>query len=167
MFLSYVSRCGSLFLYAIVSLMQIREQLQKLLDRKSQEIRDLELQLEKAKAYVQALQDSMRFVPRDNGHEDTALRPGSALAQTREVLQKAGKPMHISEILKAINKPVDKKHRLSLSGSLSAYVRNGQIFRRPAPNTFALIEPNKASSSGSETPDEGDLDLPEDFGVDK
>jgi hypothetical protein len=142
--------------------MQIREQLQKLLDRKNQEIRDLELQIEKARAYVQAVQDSMRFLPKDNVQEDTMLRPGSALAQAREVLQKAGKPMHISEILKALNKPVDKKHRLSLSGSLSSYVRNGQIFSRPAPNTFALIE-TRVRLNGSED----GIDLPEDFGADQ
>ena len=41
--------------------MHIREQVQKLIDRKQQEIRDLELQIEKAKAYIQALQDSMRL----------------------------------------------------------------------------------------------------------
>ncbi|HEV2521532.1 MAG TPA: winged helix-turn-helix domain-containing protein [Candidatus Acidoferrales bacterium] len=147
--------------------MSVREQFQKLVDRKNQEIRDLELQIEKAKAYVQALQDSMRFLPKDNGQEETALRPGTALAQAREVLRKAGKPMHISEILKAINKPVDKKNRLSLSGSLSTYVRNGQIFTRPAPNTFGLIEMNKMDSSGSESMDQDNLDLPDDFGADK
>jgi HB1, ASXL, restriction endonuclease HTH domain len=124
-------------------------------------------QIEKAKAYVQALQDSMRFLPKDNGQEGTSLRPGTALAQAREVLQKAGKPMHISEILKALNKPVDKKQRLSLSGSLSTYVRNGQIFTRPAPNTFGLIETNTASLNGSEATAEDDLDLPDDFGADK
>lgn len=146
----------------------MREQLQKLLDRKQQEIKELELQIEKAKAYVQALQDSMRFLPKDNGQEGTSLRPGTALAQAREVLRKAGKPMHITEILKALNKPVDKGNRLSLSGSLSTYVRNGQIFTRPAPNTFGLIETNNATSNemDAETATE-DLDLPEDFGADK
>src|SRR5450755_3787308 len=93
--------------------MAIREQLQKLLDRKQQEIKDLELQIEKAKAYVQALQDSMRFVPKDNGQSDASLRPGTALAKTRDLLRTFGKPLHITEILKALGEPIDKKHRLS------------------------------------------------------
>lgn len=142
--------------------MHLRERLQKLIDSKQQEINDLQTDIEKAKAYIQALQDSMRFLPKNNGDEDASLRPGTALAQARDVLQKAGKPMHISELLKALGKPVDKKNRLSLSGSLSTYVRNGQIFTRPAPNTFGLMEQNK----GSEVYDD-DVEIPEDFGAEK
>ena len=142
--------------------MQAREQVQKLLDRKQQEIRDLELQIEKAKAYIQALQDSMRFLPKENGQGDVMLRPGTALAKTRDILRAAGKPLHITEILKALNLPADKNHKLSLSGSLSAYVRNSQIFTRPAPNTFGLIEANKTATDTEES--EG---IPEDFGDEK
>ena len=143
--------------------MHIKEQFQKLLDRKLQEIKDLELQLEKARAYVQAMQDSMRLLPKENGQSDVTLRPGTGLAKARDVLKAAGKPMHISEILKALNHPMDKKHRLSLSGSLSSYVRNGQIFTRPAPNTFGLIEMNKAA----DVSDEDVFEIPDDFGADK
>lgn len=146
--------------------MHIREQFQKLLDRKQQEIKSLELELEKARTYVQALQDSMRFLPKDNGQEAAVLRPGSTLAKTQEILKAAGKPMHITEILKALNKPLDKKHRLSLSGSLSSYVRSGEIFSRPAPNTFGLIETSKPLSSESVSTDE-EFELPEDFGAEK
>ncbi len=138
--------------------MNVREQLQRLIDRKSQEISDLELKLEKAKAYVEALQDSMKLLPKLSSDTEVTLRPGTALARTREILQQAGKPMHITEILRALNQPVDKKHKLSLSGSLSAYVRNAQIFNRPAPNTFGLIS---ANNKGQESAVE---DLPEDFG---
>jgi hypothetical protein len=146
--------------------MHIRDQLQRMLDRKQQEIRDLELQLEKAKTYVQALQDSMRFLPKSNGQGDVVLRPGSTLAKTQEILKAAGKPLHITEILKALSKPTDKKHRLSLSGSISSYVRKGLIFDRPSPNTFGLLEANKVATNGSEA-DSEDFDLPEEFGADK
>lgn len=139
--------------------MNTREQFQRLLDRKKQEISDLELQLERAKAYVEALQDSMKLLPKLPSDTEITLRPGTALAKTRDVLQQAGKPMHITEILRALNLPVDKKHKLSLSGSLSTYVRNAEIFNRPAPNTFGLISlnNNKSQESGVE-------DLPDDFG---
>ena len=137
--------------------MNARDQFQKLLDRKQQEIKDLEIQIEKAKAYVQALQDSMKFLRRENGQAQVLLRPGSALAKAQDILRKAGKPLHISEILKALNEKPDK--RVSLSGSLSAYVRNGQIFTRPAPNTFGLIETNETADVSDE--------IPEDFGDDK
>jgi HB1, ASXL, restriction endonuclease HTH domain len=145
--------------------MKIREQHQKLLDRKQQEIQDLKMQIEKAKAYIQALQDTMRFLPKEENQEDASLRPGTALAQTREVLRKAGRPMHVNDILKALNKPIDKKHRVSLSGSLSTYVRNGQIFTRPAPNTFGLFETTRNSSHGTDQSEE-ELDIPDEFGAD-
>jgi hypothetical protein len=48
--------------------------------------------------------------------------------------------MQINEILRAIGRTADKKNRLSLSGSLAHYVRAEEIFTRPAPNTFGLIE---------------------------
>jgi len=137
--------------------MNTRDQFQKLIDRKQQEINELEMQIEKAKAYMQALQDSMKFLPKENGQMQVVLRPGSALAKAQEIIRKAGKPLHISELLRALNEKPDK--RVSLSGSLSAYVRNNQIFTRPAPNTFGLKEMNEVT----DIPEE----IPEDFGEDK
>lgn len=142
--------------------MNTRDQFQKLLDRKQQEINDLQIQIERAKAYMQAIQDSIKLLPKDNGQGQISLRPGSALAKAQDILRNAGKPLHITEILKALNEKPDK--RVSLSGSLSAYVRNGQIFTRPAPNTFGLLEMNKSTNSSDETEE---IEIPEDFGEDK
>jgi hypothetical protein len=140
--------------------MRIREQFQKLIDRKTQEIKDLEIQIEKARAYVQAMQDSIRLLPREamDGNPEQSLRPGTALAKARDVLKESGKPMHINDLLKAMGKLADKKNKLSLSGSLSTYVRNGQIFCRPAPNTFGLIEMSRTPAP------ENAVDIPDDFG---
>lgn len=140
--------------------MNIREQFQRLVDRKQQEIRDLELELEKARTYLEALQDSMKLLPRDlNGSNETNLRPDTALAKARDILRKNGNPMHINDILKALGSPVDSKHKLSLGGSLANYVRKGQIFSRPAPNTFGLLE----MTAKDERKSEGEI--PEDFGT--
>ncbi|HEY6351810.1 MAG TPA: hypothetical protein VI636_20630 [Candidatus Angelobacter sp.] len=139
--------------------MGARENLQKLYDKKQQEIRELELQLAQAKAYLQAVQDSMKALPKENGDTGQELREGSGLAKARQALQAAGKPMHVGDILKAIGKPNDKKNRVSLSGSLGNYARKKQIFTKPAPNTFGLIAfgiPVKADETG---------DMPETFGT--
>jgi len=48
--------------------------------------------------------------------------------------------MHITELLEAIGKPGDRMNRSALGGSIAAYVRKGEIFTRPAPNTFGLLE---------------------------
>src|SRR5438067_5576659 len=98
--------------------MHIREQFQRLIDRKNQEIKGLELELAKARTYLEALQDSMKFLPKDsNGSNETNLRPDTGLAKARDVLRKNGNPMHINEVLKALGLPVDSKHKLSLGGS--------------------------------------------------
>jgi hypothetical protein len=138
--------------------MKIRDELQKRIERKQLEIRELEKQLAGANAYIEAIQDSLKLLPKDSvgakaGPEQT-LRPGSAVAKAREAILKAGKPLHITEILKAIDRPVDKNHRVSLSGSLSGYVKRGEIFTRPAPNTFGLVALNHDHMPVEEPPDD-------------
>ncbi len=137
--------------------MGIRDNLQRLITKKEQEIDDLQQKLRDAKVYLQAVQDSMKVLPRDVTESDKPreLRPGTAVAKTRDLIRGAGRPLHITDILRGLGKPTDKKNKLSLSGSLAGYVRDGQIFSRPAPNTFGLIEFG---------PNSGIPDIPEDFG---
>jgi len=124
-----------------------RDSLQKLLERKEQEIRDLEIQIHEARAYAEALRESIRLVCKgeiqNGGISDTpipTLRPNSLLAQVRNILQKSGRPMYIEELLPAVGRPVDHKNRVSLAGTLSSYARDGKFFTKTAPNTFGLIE---------------------------
>jgi len=146
--------------------MGIRENFQKLIDKKEQEITELELQIREAKAYVQALQDSMKLLPRDGSAAvEHTLRPGSSLAKARDAIRAAGGPLPIAEILKAIGKPQDKKHRVSLAGTLSGYARDGRIFEKTAPNTFGLLESRKSPFAGDSVEAITDDDLPEEFGA--
>jgi hypothetical protein len=125
--------------------MGAKESLQRLADRKSQEIADLERQIDMARAYLQAIQDSIKALPKESlsqgSTEDTSseLRVGSLLAKARDAIQKKGSPMHISEILAAIGVENTKNTRVSLVGSLGSYVRKGQVFSRPGPNIFGLV----------------------------
>jgi hypothetical protein len=140
--------------------MGVRGNFQKLIDKKQQEIHALEIQVREASAYIQALQDSMKLLPRDtdvNVESEHTLRAGSTLAKTRDLLRKSGSPLPINEILKQLGKPQDAKHRLSLAGTLSGYVRKGRVFTKTAPNTFGLLE------FGVVAPVEED-DLPAEFG---
>jgi len=144
--------------------MGARESLQKLIDKKEFEIFDLEMRVREGKAYIQALQDSMKLLPRD-GQEQPDLRPESALARTRDFIKNNGKPLHINEILKLLGKPNDKKNRVSMGGTLSSYARSHKIFIKTAPNTFGLIELGMNGNSGSSSLDESGIeDLPETFG---
>jgi hypothetical protein len=136
--------------------MGVRENFQKLIDKKQHEIRSLEIQLREGAAYIQALQDSMKLLPRnvETGAEEHSLREGSTLAKTRDLLRHSGTPLPISEILKLLGKPQDKKHRISLAGTLSGYARKSRVFTKTAPNTFGLLEfgPPDESSEEEELP---------------
>jgi septal ring factor EnvC (AmiA/AmiB activator) len=142
--------------------MGLRGEFQKRIEKKQQEIRDLELKLKEANSYLQALLDSLKLLPRDSNatNVEQVLRPGTTLAKARDAIKKAGKPLHVSEILKILDKPIDKKNRVSLGGSLSGYVRRGEIFTRPAPNTFGLRELEESESEPAPPDDE----LPPSFG---
>jgi hypothetical protein len=124
--------------------MSIRQDFERRIAKKQQEITELELQLRDAKSYLQALQDSLKFIPRDASSNDSftgaGLRPGSALSKARDAIKKAGKPLHINDLLTATGKTLDKKSKVSLAGSLSNYARKQEIFTKTAPNTFGLRE---------------------------
>ncbi|MEJ7606338.1 MAG: hypothetical protein WKF37_08730, partial [Bryobacteraceae bacterium] len=108
-------------------------------------------QVQQARSYLQALEDTFRLLPKDKVAEPSesadALRVGSNLAKVRDAIRQAGRPLHIQDLLAAVGKQTDATSRAALSGSISAYVRKGQIFTRPAPNTFGLVELGKANST--------------------
>lgn len=145
------------FHMCIISSMGLREEFQKRIEKKNLEIAELELQIREAAAYIQALQDSLRLLPKDTDvkqiNPEQTLRPGTGIYNAKEAIRKAGKPLHISEILKAVGLPVDKKNRLSLAGSLASYARRKEIFTRPAPNTFGLAELKLSTDSPMKLPD--------------
>jgi hypothetical protein len=125
--------------------MNERRRIEERLKRKEQEIQALEAQIKDARVYVQALQDVLKLLPRDaEGDADPGamLRPGSLVAQARTTLKARGNALHIDEILKILGKEATRENKAALSSSLAAYVRRGEIFTRPAPNTYGLVEFN-------------------------
>lgn len=124
--------------------MGARENLQKLADKKREEILELERSLEHANTYLQAIQDSIKALPRETGQntgtdETATLRAGTLLARAQEAIRKRGSPMHINLLLSEIGLENTKSARVSLVGSIGAYVRRKVIFTRPGPNIFGLI----------------------------
>jgi hypothetical protein len=148
--------------------MGARESLQRLADKKQQEIEGLQGELDRAKIYLQAIMDSIKVLPKEissNGNMSAqpTLRPGTSLAKARDAILSAGKPLHISEIVAAVGKQSDKKTRLSLAGSIAWYVRRNQVFTRPAPNTFGLVEMGSSTNDPAAAA-ENAPDLPDSFG---
>jgi len=136
--------------------MGIREKLEDRIKRKEQEIQEYEAKIRESRAYVQALQDAAKLLPREEargGGAEAVLRPGGSAHKAFQALDAAEKPLHITEILKAIGMANTPKNRISVGGTLARYARNKEIFLRTAPNTFSLL-----SKNGAEEP-------PDDFGV--
>ena len=138
--------------------MGVRDNFQRLIERKQAEIRELEMRIREAKAYLQALQDSSKLFPKDSEpipstSSEFKLRPGTSLAKVREIIRNARNPMHINELLSALGKDVDNQNRVSLVGTLGSYARKGRIFSRTAPNTFGLIELGHTEAPHDELPE--------------
>ncbi len=131
--------------------MGFKQELQKRIERKQQELMELDYKIREITAYLQGLQDTFKMLPKDETlDKEVVLRPGSAAALARDAIRARGVPMHISEILSAIKKTDSKANRLAVAGSLAAYVRKNSVFTRPSPNTFGLIELDEDNSDDPE-----------------
>jgi hypothetical protein len=148
-------------------MMGARSQIEKKIIAKQQEIADLEIKIRAANSYVQAMQEVLRLLPKEetengDGEQPLQLRHGSAVAQAKDVLAKVGRPMHVTEILKGIGRENTKSQRVSLSGSLRTYARRNQIFSQEGGNLFGLKEWNSHNTVRTEPPPGFGLDDAED-----
>ncbi|MGH7813233.1 MAG: hypothetical protein ACREQI_04435 [Candidatus Binataceae bacterium] len=143
--------------------MNLRRELNRKIERKraeietwTQEKNEREALTREGAAYIAGLTETLRLLPKEMASDAAkALRPDSAVAKAREIILKAGCPIHISAILTAMGKPVNHDNKAALSGSLSTYVRKEQIFTRPAPNTFGLIELEQEPAPPEDEPPPG------------
>jgi hypothetical protein len=145
--------------------MKERRKIEERLRKKEEEIRMLEAQIRDARIYMQALEDVLKILPRASERDVavSALRPGSGVAKVRQFILGKGEPAHILELLQVLGKEPTREARASLSGSLAAYVRKGEIFTRPSPNTFGLVELEQEIQEGNDLASD---EPPEEFGLD-
>lgn len=136
------------------------------MDKKRAEIATLEGQIRDATVYLQALEDTLKMLPREAGDSsDIAskiLRAGSKMDRARDAIRTAGRALHVVDLLKAIGEDNTANNRAALSGSLSSYARKGEIFSRTAPNTFGLLELQVRPSAQAGPPPGFGAALPED-----
>jgi hypothetical protein len=141
--------------------MKARRDIERRIEKERQKIADLRSQIEHGEGVIQGLQEALKLLPKGETSKPRkgkgALRPGSDMARIRDLIEQTGKPLYISEIVTGLGKPDTKANRLSIAGSLSRYVRAGEIFKRVKPNTFALIDMDILDES----------ELPPDFGAEE
>jgi len=149
--------------------MDFQSELERKVIKKRAEITRVEAQLTGARSYLQALEDTLAMLTGEQGEQsETTLRPGSRVAKAREAILEAGHPLQVLDLLKAIGDEPTKKNRATLSGSLGAYVRRGEIFTRPAPNTYGLAEQSSETTGADDNEDDPaeTVEPPEGFGLD-
>ncbi len=116
------------------------------LSKKITEIQALEEKVKSARVYVRALEDILKELDKSatatpgSVESDVSMRRGSSVDQARAVILERGAPIHIDDLLEALGREVTRETKASLTGSLAAYVRREEVFTRPAPSTFGLIE---------------------------
>lgn len=137
-----------------------RLQIERKIESKRQEIAELDNKLRESQAFLQGLQEALKVISRDSSEGEISLREGSNVAKARDVIKRAGKPLHVKDILKAIGKDNSRNNRSSLSASISSYVKKGDIFTKAGAYTFGLVEFDRSPKVGD------DEDLPENFGLD-
>lgn len=140
--------------------MNERDVIQDKIRKKEQEIQSLEDRLRTAKVYLNALHDISKALSKESHTipESSVLREGSSVAQARDLILRKGSPVHINDLLEGLGKGMTRESRASLTSSIAAYVRRGELFTRPAPNTFGLVELGHTTSSdleGANEPPEG------------
>ena len=139
--------------------MKAERVIERRIKQKEEEAQRLRDELLKAEVYIEAMQESLRLIKKpSNAADGSGIRPGSMIHQAQMILLQEGKPLYVGDLLNRMGREVTKMNRMSLSGSLGTYVRNKQVFTRPAPNTFGLIEFGDSEPG----PDQGEL--PEGFG---
>ena len=117
-----------------------KSKLRRKIEREHKVLADLQQQVAGKEAFIRGLENADSFMPSDEeGNGSTELRPGSNVAKARDVLKKAGKPIHIKNILPLIGLEVTTRNQRSVANSIRAYVRKNLIFKRTGPATFGLI----------------------------
>ena len=144
-----------------------RRKIEARIKKKEQEIQQLEEKIEsiraqllnlggeirEAEAALTAFQESLDFIPEGEGGTPK-LRAGTRLAKAREAIRAAGQPLHIMALLEAMGLEPSANNRASVAGSLSHYVRRGEIFTRPLANTFGLKDEAALGADSAQAEDD-------------
>lgn len=106
------------------------------------QLEEIQQQRGQVQSFIDGMERTIQLLSRDVSHQkpESILRSNSDPAKARAAILKAGKPLHVNEILGNWIKDITTKDRVSLSSSLGAYARKEEIFTKVAPRVFGLLE---------------------------
>ncbi len=111
--------------------------LRALVAEKRAELVRLEAELAAGQAYLQCLEE--RILAAEARAGDLAETDDPVVA-IRRLIREAGQPLYIDEILRGLDRPLSRDTREEVRQLLLSWVRRGEIFTRPRPAIFGLIE---------------------------
>lgn len=125
--------------------MGLREDYFRRIEKKRLEVEKMRTDLRVEERYLEAMMDAYKLLPRTGEETNGASRPsnlrkGSGTAKAYDALKRTGHHMHVKDLLEAMGVKVSRKTTQGLASSLRAYVNKHEIFTKPAPNTYGLVE---------------------------
>lgn len=118
--------------------MRYLDTLRALASEKAAELARLDAELSAARAYLDLLQGRI-----DAAEERCANEPEASddpVIAIRRVILEAGKPLYIDDILRGLALPLTREYRDQTRQLLLSWVRRGEVFTRPRPGVFGLVE---------------------------
>lgn len=110
--------------------------LKALVAEKELELARLEAEAAAARAYI----DSLRAASDLSGHAEDPGVQDDPVIQIRRLMVAAGEPLYIDDVLHGLGMPLNRDTRTGIRQLLLPWVRRGEIFTRPRPSTFGLVE---------------------------
>lgn len=118
-------------------MMKYADTIRTLIVDKESEIARLEAELAAARAYVGLLERRLDAAERTLDDVEESADP---VVVVRRMILEARQPLFIDEILRGLGRRVTREERDELRRLLLPWVRRKEIFTRPRPLTFGLIE---------------------------
>lgn len=111
--------------------------LRALAAEKQAELVRLEAELAAGRAYLRFLRERIEAAEQRCGDEPDCTDPVIVI---RRLILEAGQPLYIDDILRGLDRPLNRDGREEIRQLLLSWVRREEIFTRPRPGVFGLVE---------------------------
>jgi hypothetical protein len=125
--------------------MGVRDDYLRRIEKKRAEVEAIRTTLRLEERYLEAMLDAYKIMPRagEDGNgagRPSGLRKGSNTGKAYIALKRTGHALHVKDLVEAMGLKVSRTITQGLASSLRAYVNKNEIFTKPAPNTYGLVE---------------------------
>ncbi len=121
--------------------MNLKREFEKLIEKKRSEILEAQKAIASAEAYIQAMLDAIKKLPKEDYVATPTVRPGSDVDKIRDVLLNACKPLHISEIIGALGREDDADTRAKLLVYWDGHKQRESFHKNRSEHFLAWLKP--------------------------